>query len=264
MTRADANPSSTRIFLALLRRDAHVARREIISFVVRTLLQPILFTVVFGLLLPRMGYLGADYIAALFPGIVALSMTFSSIQAVAFPLVADFGWTREIEDRLLAPVPTWMIGIEKVVAGAIQGVISGLVILPIARLIMGPIKGLTFGHAVELVGITILGSVAFSALGLWIGTAIPPNAITIMFNVIFVPLIFFGCTYYPWKGLAVFPALQYAVLVNPLVYVSEGMRGAMTPSIPHMHVAIVTGALVLLTALFLRLGLKTFYKRAIG
>lgn len=264
MTNSEAHPNATRIFFSLLRRDAHVARREIVQFLVRTLLQPLLFTVVFGLLLPKMGYLGADYIAALFPGIVALSMTFSSIQAVAFPLVADFGWTKEIEDRLLAPVPTWLIAIEKVVAGVIQGVLSGLVILPMARFIMGPIKGLTFGHSVELVAVTILGAAAFSALGLWIGTAIPPQAISVMFNVIFVPLIFFGCTYYPWKGLRVFPVLQYAVLVNPLVYVSEGMRGAMTPTIPHMHLGIVVVALVALTILFLKLGIGTFYKRAIG
>ena len=91
-----------RVFLALLRRDIHVARRELAAFLVRTTLQPILFVVVFGYLLPRMGFVQKGYTSALLPGILGISLALSSIQSVALPMVTDFGWTREIEDRLLA------------------------------------------------------------------------------------------------------------------------------------------------------------------
>ena len=40
------------------------------------------------------------------------------------------------------------------------------------------------------------------------------------------PMMMFGCAYYPWSMLSAFPGLQYAVLINPLVYASEGLRGA--------------------------------------
>ena len=65
-----------RIFLALLRRDIRVARRELPYFLLRTTLQPLLFIVVFGLLLPRMGFVGEAYKAALLPGIIAVSLAF--------------------------------------------------------------------------------------------------------------------------------------------------------------------------------------------
>jgi ABC-2 type transport system permease protein len=112
--RAEVRSSS--IFLALLRRDMRVARRELPFFLLRTTLQPLMFVIVFGYLLPRMGFMGRGYTTALLPGVLAISLTFSSIQSVALPMVQDFGWTKEIEDRLLAPVPIVLVAAEKIVA----------------------------------------------------------------------------------------------------------------------------------------------------
>ncbi len=256
--------SAGAVFGALLRRDAHVAARELPFFLLRTTLQPIMFVVVFGYLLPKMGFVQRGYGAALLPGILAISLAFSSVQAVALPMVSDFGWTFEIEDRLLAPVPIRVVALAKIVSGLIQGVIAALFVLPIARLIMGPIAGLTVSHLAEVVGITLLGATTFSAFGLFLGTAISPQQIGLMFGFIVAPMIFFGCAYYPWAGLAAVPAMQYAVLVNPLVYVAEGLRAALTPTLPHMSLVAVVAALVALTALFLGLGLRSFTRRALS
>jgi len=178
--------------------------------------------------------------------------------------VQDFGWTKEIEDRLLAPVPIWLIAAEKIVAGVLQGVVSALFVLPVARLIMGPIPNLTFGHVGDVLLITVLGAAAFSSLGLFLGTAIQPQQIGLLFGVILAPMIFFGCAYYPWQGLSAVPIMKYAVLVNPLVYVAEGMRAALTPSAPHMSLGVVVVALILIIALFWTLGMRSFMKRAVG
>lgn len=252
------------VFLALLRRDTRVARRELPFFLLRTAMQPLMFTIVFGYLLPKMGFMGRGYTTALLPGVLAISLTFSSIQSVALPMVQDFGWTREIEDRLLAPVPIWLVAAEKIVAGVLQGVISALFVLPLARLIMGPIPNLSFGHVGDVLLITILGAAAFSSLGLFLGTAIQPAQIGLMFGVILAPMIFFGCAYYPWQGLSAVPVMKYAVLINPLVYVAEGMRASLTPGAPHMSLGIVIVALILITAIFWTLGMRSFMKRAVG
>ncbi|MGH7648236.1 MAG: ABC transporter permease [Gemmatimonadaceae bacterium] len=263
-TTLPAPPNTLRIFGALLRRDVHVTRRELPYFLLRTTLQPLLFIVVFGYLLPRMGFVGHDYGAALLPGIIAVSLTLSSVQSVALPMVQDFGFTREIEDRLLAPVPMRLIAFEKIVMGVLQGLIAAAVVLPMARLIMGPIDALAGAHPVPVLLITILGAAAFSNLGLLMGTAINPQQIGLMFSVVVAPMIFFGCAYYPWQGLQAVPAMKYAVLVNPLVYVAEGMRGALTPALPHMSLLAVTGALILLTGLFWTLGIRSFARRALS
>lgn len=252
------------VFAALLRRDMRVARRELPFFLLRTTMQPLMFVIVFGYLLPRMGFMGRGYTTALLPGVLAISLTFSSIQTVALPMVQDFGWTKEIEDRLLAPVPIWLVAAEKIVNGVLQGLVSALFVLPVARLIMGPIPNLSFGHIGDVLLITVLGAAAFSSLGLFLGTAIQPQQIGLMFGVILAPMIFFGCAYYPWQGLSAVPVMKYAVLINPLVYVAEGMRGALTPAAPHMSLTVVVIALVLITMLFWTLGMRSFLKRAVG
>jgi len=261
---APARVKAGTVFVALLRRDLRVAQRELPFFLLRTTLQPILFIVVFGYLLPKMNFVGRDYGAALLPGILAISLAFSSVQSVALPMVADFGWTKEIEDRLLAPVPIRLVALEKIVAGVIQGLIAAVFVLPIARLIMGPIPGLTLVHVGAILTVTLLGAGAFSGMGLLMGTGIQPQQIGLMFSVIVTPMIFFGCAYYPWQGLSAVPALKWAVLANPLVYVSEGMRGALTPQLPHMPLGLVVLALAVLTLGFWRWGVYTFEQRAVS
>jgi len=256
--------AAARVFLALLRRDAHVAGKELPFFLLRVTLQPVMFVIVFGYLLPRMGFVDRAYTSALLPGILAISLAFASLQSVALPMVADFGWTREIEDRLLAPVPTSLVAAEKVLAGVVQGVLAALFVLPIARLIMGPIAGLDVHGWGELVGVTLLAAVTFSSFGLLLGTIFEPAQIGLMFGFIVAPMIFFGCAYYPWQGLSATPVMKYLVLVNPLVYVSEGMRGAITPTLPHMPLVLVVIGLAVLTGLFWFAGLRAFHRRAIG
>ena len=252
------------VFGALLRRDVRVARHELPFFLVRTTMQPVLFLIVFGYLLPKMGMVRGGYTTTLLPGILGVSLALSAVQSVALPMVQDFGWTREIEDRLLAPVPTWVVAAEKFVAGMLQGMIAALFVFPIGRLVMGPLAGLSFDHLGAVVLVVALGATAFSALGLWLGTGIAPQQIGLMFSVIIAPMIFFGCAYYPWRGLDTVPVIKYLVLVNPLVYVSEGMRAALTPGVPHMPLGVALVALVAISALFWTMGLRSFQRRAIG
>ena len=256
--------SSATVFLAFLRRDVRVAIRELPFFLLRTTIQPVLQLLVFGYVLPKMNFMNESYKTALLPGILAVSLTISAIQSVALPMVQEFGWTREIDDRLLAPVSIRVIVAEKIVGGVLQGLVAAIVLFPIARLILGPLPEVSFANAGLVFLVTVLGATAFSALGMWLGTAISPQQIGLMFSVIIAPMLFFGCAYYPWRGLDTIPFLKYAVLINPMVYVAEGLRGALTPSVPHMPMSIVLVALVAITTFFWVLGTKSFKRRAIG
>src|SRR6184192_97428 len=121
----------------MLARDAHVARRNAIQLTLQTFLQPLLFVFIFGRVMVGSGYLPPQYKSLLLPGIIAISMVFTGIWAVAMPLIAEFQWTREIEDRLLAPIYIYWIAIEKVIAGMLQALVSGLVVIPLAWLVLG-------------------------------------------------------------------------------------------------------------------------------
>ena len=124
-------------FFALLSRDGHVARRNLLPMLMQNLLQPLLLTFVFGRVLTTSGMMQMTYKNVLLPGIIAISMVLSGVQAVAMPLIAEFQFTREIEDRLLAPMENDWLAVEKIVAGMIQALVSGLVVIPAAWLVMG-------------------------------------------------------------------------------------------------------------------------------
>ena len=101
-------------------------------------------------------------------------------------------------------------------------------------------------------------------MGLVLGTAIAPQQIGLMFSIIVAPMLMFGCAYYPWRGLDSIPVMKYAVLVNPLVYVAEGIRATITPDGPHMPILAAAGALVVLAGGFWYAGRRVFMRKAVG
>ena len=68
---------------------------------------------------------------------------------MAMPLIAEFQWTREIEDRLLAPIDVAWLAIEKVIAGMLQALVAGLVVLPLAWLVLGRGVQISIGYPVD-------------------------------------------------------------------------------------------------------------------
>jgi ABC-2 type transport system permease protein len=70
--------------------------------------------------------------------------------------------------------------------------------------------------------------------------------------------------YYPWALLHYVPWLQYAVLLNPIVYMSEGLRAALTPALPHMPAWLILGALVISVFILGWAGIRGFLHRVIG
>lgn len=253
-----------RPFMAMLARDAHVARRNFVPLLLQTLLQPMMFVFVFGRILTDSGMLPPQYKSLLLPGIIALSMVISGIQSVAMPLVSEFQFTKEIEDRLLAPMEIEWLAVEKVVAGAIQALVAGLIVIPLSWLLMGQGVALSASHPAWFLGLAVLVAVLAASVGLVLGSTIGQTQIGLMFSLILAPMIFFGCIYYPWSTLAVFPVLQKAVLANPLVYASEGFRSALVPAMPHLSRWAILGGLLGFNAVFLALGLRQFRRKAVG
>jgi ABC-2 type transport system permease protein len=251
-------------FYAMLSRDGHVARRNLIPTLLQNLLQPLLLTFVFGRVLTSSGMMSNSYKNILLPGIMALSMTLSGVWAVAMPLISEFQFTKEIEDRLLAPMETSWLAVEKVVAGMIQALFSGLVVIPAAWITLGSGVNLSAWHPAQFVAMCLLMALFSASGGLWMGVSVGQTQIGLMFSMVLTPMMMFGCAYYPWSALSAFPILKYAVLINPLVYASEGMRGALVPLVPHMPGAVTVGALLLIDIAVLSVGIRKFNRKAVS
>lgn len=255
---------NVKAFLAMLARDVRVARRNIIALLFQTFLQPLMFVFIFGRVMVGSGYMPPEYKSQLLPGIIAICMIGTGIWAVAMPLIGEFQFTREIEDRLLAPMDISWVAIEKVVAGTLQALAAGIMVLPAAWLLLRPGVDLSLHRPLLFCAVALLVALFSACGGLALGCSIEQTHIGLMFSLVVAPMIFFGCTYYPWSALAKFPIVQKAVLVNPLVYASEGLRGTLVPQFPHLSMLAVLVALIGFNAFFLIVGLRQFQKKAVG
>jgi ABC-2 type transport system permease protein len=274
--RSEISTSSV-AFAALLLRDLTVLKKNIVIFILRTLIQPFLLVFVFLYVFPQIGEgIGgsstgglSSFATVLVAGVVGLSIMFQGIQAVALPLANEFGYTKEIEDRVLAPLPVSLVAIGKVVSGAIQGIIAAAIVFPIATIVHA--KGVhpdLSVHWALLLTLIPLTSIMTSGLGLFLGTRIAPRNIGIMFGFIVLPITFLGGTYYPWTALAAvkvggFSWLQALVCINPLIYVTEGFRAALTTA-PHMPLYVIYPVLLLFCGIFLWVGCRGFHSRVIS
>jgi ABC-2 type transport system permease protein len=195
---------------------------------------------------------------------VAVAVIFQGIIAVALPLSNEFGGTKEIEDRIMAPVPVCTVcRREGPVRGAPERRRRRVVLPMVAFDPVGPVA-LAVTSVPLLLAVVVLSALLSGALGLALGTYVSPRQIGLMFSVVVLPLTFLGAVYYPWSALDAVPWLQWLVLLNPLVYVSEGLRAALTPSIPTMAPAVVLLALAVSTGLLGLIGLRGFVRRTVG
>ncbi len=255
-------------FGALLLRDVQVLRKTSFAFLMRTIMQPLLVVFVFAYVFPTIGQgvggsgaAAAQFSTLLAPGLIAVACIFQGIQAVALPLVNEFGYTLEIEDRVMAPLPVWAVGIEKIVSGAIQSGIAAVIVLPFVYFVPSTPVHLTVDWP-EVLTIAPLSCLLAGSLGLTIGTRAEPRQVPLVFSIIVVPMTMLGAAYYPWNRLGAISWLKWAVLLNPLVYMSEGFRMALT-KFPHMPTAGIYAALIGFTAALGWLGLAGFKRRVL-
>lgn len=263
-----AHVSTFTAFKALLLRDFHVLFHNLKEFIPRTILQPLLLVFVFTYVFPKIGQSiggsgGAEQFSTmLVAGVLASVIMFQGIQAVALPMVQEFGYTKEIEDRVLAPLPVELVGVQKIVSGAIQCLIAAVIVFPIAKFVPATPVHLAFNWPV-LLTVAPLACVMSAALGLMFGTLFDPRTVPLLFGIVVIPLTFLGCIYFPWAQLESIRWLQILVLINPLVYMSEGFRAALTP-VPHMHLYAIYPVLIAFTAVFVWVGLRSFKRRVLS
>jgi ABC-2 type transport system permease protein len=268
LPRRSPRGASAAAFRALLLRDLVVLRKNLREFIPRTILQPLLLVFIFTYVFPKIGQgvggaKGAsDFSTLLVAGVIGLAVLFQGIQAVALPMVTEFGVTREIEDRVLAPLPVALVAIEKIVSGALQGLFAALIVFPIAAIVPATPVHLKI-HWLILLTFTPLACLMCSALGLMFGTVFNPRTVPMLFGVVVLPITFLGCIYYTWGSLAPIRWLQIGVLANPLVYVSEGFRAALT-DVPTMSLWAVYPVVIGFGLLFGAIGIRFFRRRVIA
>jgi ABC-2 type transport system permease protein len=256
----DKSMQYARAFAGLFLRDLYVLRRELFPFVIRVCMNPLLFLFVFTYVMPHMSGGAAMNPTAsmagdrrrllstvLLPGLMAVAIMFSGIAAVALRLRRSSASPARSTTASCArcpspPSPSRRSSSPPCRASSPHASSSRWPTTSLPRRCVAHVTSWFF-----LIVVLILASLTAGALGLTIGTSVKPQQIGLIFGVVVMPITFLGCVYYPWAALTHIRWLQIGVLINPIVYMSEGLRAALTP-LPHMPPVLI---LTMLCVVFL-------------
>lgn len=187
--------------------------------------QPLLFLVAlgfgFGPVYAKAG--GGNYIQYLAPGIIAMSVMFTSV-FIGIEVIWDrqFGFLKEI---LVTPVSRMKIMIGRTLGGATIALCQGLFIFAITLLIgFRPANLLLAPLAVVFM---FLIAIMFTASGTAIASRLQDmQSFPIITNFVMMPLFFLSGALFPIDGIS--PILETIVRLNPLAYGVDGMRQVLT------------------------------------
>lgn len=255
--------------LAIISRDLLVMRREAVAFLLQTLMQPLFLMFVIGKVFSTIGAANAGFSTLLLPGVVALTVFLTALQGPAVDLARDLAVTREIDDRLLAPLPITLVALEKVALAMLRALVGGAFVFPLAFWILGSGYDVRTDALGVLIGLMVLVALVGAAIGLLIAVIAPIQLLPIIFALVITPLIFTGCTLYPWASLSAIKWFQVLTLFNPLTYAAEGLRYAMIPPLhgqapQTLAIGWVVLALCASSIAALWAGIRLFHKRVIS
>jgi ABC-2 type transport system permease protein len=216
------------------------------------LVQPLLYLFVLGAGIgasSKMG--GGDYRRFIFPGTVGLSLLFSATFA-AITIVFDrqIGFFKAV---LVAPVPRPAIALGKIIAGAIQALAQGLILLPFAPLAGVPLDLL---QVLEMIGAMAIASLTFSTIGVAFACRFTSTTVfPIVSNAVLLPMFFLSGGLYPLKFAPGW--MQVAAHLDPVAYAVDLMRGAVLGTF-YFPVPLSLGVLALTIALLVWAAVRVF------
>jgi ABC-2 type transport system permease protein len=192
--------------------------------IIGSLIQPLLFLVAlgfgFGPIYTKAG--GGNYIQFLAPGIVAMSILFTStFSGVEVLWDKQFGFLKEI---LVAPVSRLHIMIGKTFGSATVAVIQGVVVFSVS-LIFGfrPTNLVLLPLALVYMGFI---AIIFTALGTAIASLLDDTqGFQLIMSFLIMPIFFLSGALFPMQGLP--KAVEVIASANPLTYGVDGLRGVL-------------------------------------
>lgn len=253
------------VFKIMVKRDLLIQSRDWKEFVFRVGMLPFILILTYGFILPVIGILDIDFPNQMFPGMLGMSLLVTGIHGTAVPLAMDFNNTREIEDRLQAPVNIKMVAWAKMFVGIIESWIGALIVLPISLVFMGSYLHISLDlvSSLSLFAVLLLSSITSATLGLLVGTVVKPTQIAAMFPGFLMPLIFTGAIFFNWAALEPIPVMKYLTLLNPLVYINEALRYILNSGGETMPILFSLLGIVVFTLVMGYYGMKRFVKMAV-
>ena len=184
--------------------------------------QPILFLFVLGTGIASSltfgGGGGGGYLDFMFPGIVGMTVLFTSFfSAMSIVWDREFGFLREV---LVTPISRTSIVAGKLLGGSTIAMIQGTIILLFSPLLKIPI---TFVIFFKVIGIMFLVAMTIATLGIVLASVIKSmQAFQVITNFLLMPMFFLSGALFPLNNTVKW--MNVVSKINPLSYGIDAMR----------------------------------------
>lgn len=216
-------------------REWLVLHRRIGRFILSRMVSPVLYLVAFGWGLGRNIQVNqGSYLDFIVPGIIALNAMNISFISVGSPLNMSRLYHKTLEEYLIAPISSVAFVIGKVLAGAMRGLISSVLIIVLAdafgaHLIINSWFFLTL----------LLNCLVFASMALVAAMTMNSHEDMANFNTyVLLPMSFLCATFFVPDHLPV--ALHWIIQILPLTHASLALRAIVTgAAVPVFSLAIM-------------------------
>ncbi len=238
------------IMYHLICRDMRVFKEEFWGKIVNTAI--LLFTtmIVFSYFLPAYG-LQSNYGPFILIGVIAGFGFFEVIGKVSL-MLADMEGDKTILYTLSLPIPSGLVFIYIGISWSILSSIISLVLFPLGKLVLFYQFDLSVISWWKLPLIFILSNLFFGFFALWLSAVLKKMSdLSNLFVRVVNPMYMFGGYMYSWAAVyEISHTAGYLHLINPLVYVMEGMRAATLGSAGYLPFGVSFFALAAFTVFF--------------
>lgn len=238
---------------ALWYREVKVFLRER-SRIVSSIINPIIWLIAFGGGLgASISFGGADYQTFIFPGVLMLTILFTSIFFGLYIV-----WDKRLDffkEVMVAPLSRITLFTGKMAGGCTDSLLQGAFLIVLG--IFFNIKYTAYSLAVVILFLLFLAA-ATTSLGLAIGAQMTSfEGFGLIQSFVVMPLFFLSGALYPLENLPTW--LQVVTRANPLTYIVDGMRGALL-GLNHFPIELDLGVAFMFMLLMILAGTVSFMR----
>lgn len=213
------------VFFKLLQKDLLTFSRQYKGKLFDTVLLFVINILVFAYLMS--GDLKGNYGPFFAFGALA-TFGFVDIVGKISMLTSDIEGDRTISSCLIMPSKAWIIFLEIGCFWALSSFLLILPLFPLAKLLLWNSLDLSKISIIKLILILPISHLFFGIFALWLASIIKGlQDVGNLWLRVVMPLWMFGAYFFSWQSVyKIHPLVSYLFLLDPIVYVNEGLRSA--------------------------------------
>lgn len=253
---------SIKVLFTLIYKDLVILKKDFWGTFLDMLIWPAIASIVFGYIMPQIANVRSDYGGFVLLGAIITIATVSALDS-ATQIISDMDNNRMIDYYLTLPISPALFFVKEAISITLKSLILTLPIFPLGKLLLLKKFSLLHLSFIKFCLMYICITVFIGFFALWIISWIKnQEAVIHVWLRLYNPMMWFGGLLFSWQQIYhAIPAISYLMLLNPITYATEGLRGSVLGQENFINFWVCLLVLLIYTFLIAVISIKTLLKR---